>query len=87
MDKILSIGYSMCSFDFSGTGNSEGEYVSLGHREQFDVLSIIRYLYTHYNIKKFILWGRSMGAVAAIKFCALLDELKLKTSDEDLKFI
>lgn len=44
-EKILSLGFNMCSFDFAGTGNSQGEYVSLGHHEQFDVYEVVKTLF------------------------------------------
>jgi len=28
---LLEAGFNVCCFDFAGSGNSEGEYVSLGH--------------------------------------------------------
>jgi alpha/beta superfamily hydrolase len=34
----------LCSFDFSGSGVSEGEYVSLGVFETDDTLCVIDYL-------------------------------------------
>jgi hypothetical protein len=30
-EKVLNKGLNFCSFDFSGTGLSEGKYVSLGY--------------------------------------------------------
>ena len=61
----------MCAFDFSGTGLSEGEYVSLGAHEQFDILDVLDHVSQNFQMKKYILWGRSMGAAAAIKFSSL----------------
>lgn len=81
-DKILSLGFSMCSFDFAGTGNSEGNYVSLGHHEQFDIWTVIKYLFQKYNVKQFGLWGRSMGSAAAIKFYAYYEKRKWEKCEE-----
>lgn len=58
--------FSLCVFDFSGCGLSEGEYVSLGLKEADDVESIIKELKLRFNLRNFILWGRSMGAVTAL---------------------
>jgi len=60
--------YALCSFDFSGCGHSEGEYVTLGFKEIWDLDSIIDHLRKYYGRNKFILWGRSMGAVTAIMY-------------------
>jgi len=36
--KILAEqGINLCTFDFSGCGNSEGDWVTLGHKEKFDL--------------------------------------------------
>lgn len=55
-------------FDFAGCGHSEGDYISLGYNEHYDVHAVVDYLKGWKNLKKFILWGRSMGAVAAVRY-------------------
>lgn len=35
---------SACVFDFAGCGQSEGEYISLGHFELGDVEVVVNYL-------------------------------------------
>jgi alpha/beta superfamily hydrolase len=39
--KILAAGLGLCTFDFSGCGNAEGEYVSLGYFEQEDLKLVL----------------------------------------------
>jgi alpha/beta superfamily hydrolase len=56
-----------CCFDFSGSGVSEGEYVSLGVFETEDTLCVIKYLKSLGYVNNIGLWGRSMGAVTSIK--------------------
>ena len=68
VESILSLGLNFCIFDFAGYGNSEGETVSLGCREIWDIECIIEHLREHYHQYQFILWGRSMGAVAALLY-------------------
>jgi len=41
---ILNSGITLFAFDFSGSGRSDGEYVSLGYYEQDDVKIIVDYL-------------------------------------------
>jgi len=53
-------------FDFSGSGRSEGEYVSLGHQEQRDLVIVLRHLRTSGLATSVGLWGRSMGASTAV---------------------
>lgn len=61
----------MCSFDFSGCGNSEGSTISFGANQKYDIEAVIHYLTERYGIEKYILWGRSMGAVASVKYCQM----------------
>jgi len=34
---LIRNNISICTFDFSGCGNSEGDYISLGYYEQQDL--------------------------------------------------
>ena len=67
---LLPKNICLFSFDFSGCGQSEGEYISLGHYEKEDVDCIIEYLLKSKKVSKFGLWGRSMGAVTAIMYAS-----------------
>ena len=60
----------MLSFDFSGCGNSEGEWVTLGWKEEKDLQAVIAYLDGLGSVSKIGLWGRSMGAATAMSFMA-----------------
>jgi len=62
---LLKHDVSVFSFDFSGTGQSEGEYVSLGHYEEQDLQTVIDYLRRSREVSAIALWGWSMGAVTA----------------------
>lgn len=64
----------MCSFDFSGCGLSEGEYISLGWHEKDDVDLVVKYLEKNKKITKIVLWGRSMGSSAAILYTSIFKE-------------
>ena len=33
-EKVLPLGINFCAFDFSGCGNSEGRWVTLGYKER-----------------------------------------------------
>ena len=41
---FLSLNIIVCAFDFSGGGNSEGQYVTLGWFEQDDVKVVVSFL-------------------------------------------
>ena len=66
LSLVLSLGASLLSFDFSGSGKSEGEYVSLGAFEKDDLQCVIEHLRTAGNTSTIALWGRSMGAATAL---------------------
>ena len=44
MEDILKLGVTFCSFDFSGCGNSEGEVISFGANEKYDVNAVVEKL-------------------------------------------
>lgn len=69
-EYVISRGCNFCSFDFAGSGISEGQFVSMGHYEQDDVHSVISFLREKKQVSKIALWGRSMGAVTAMLFAA-----------------
>lgn len=56
--EYLIPGMGLFSFDFSGTGNSEGTYVTLGAREIEDLHEVILFIKNNLKIKKLALWGR-----------------------------
>jgi pimeloyl-ACP methyl ester carboxylesterase len=66
LSLVLSLGASLLSFDFSGSGKSEGEYVSLGSFEKDDLQCVVEYLRTTGKTSTIALWGRSMGAATAL---------------------
>jgi pimeloyl-ACP methyl ester carboxylesterase len=60
--------YNFCVFDYTGSGLSDGEYVTLGFKEQHDLHSVLSFLRDVYNFRDFFLWGRSMGAATALLY-------------------
>ncbi|KAH0788090.1 Clan SC, family S9, unassigned serine peptidase [Histomonas meleagridis] len=63
---FIPFGCSVLCFDCSGSGNSEGELISLGYHESDDVLCAIKFLRERYKVGKIALWGRSMGAATSL---------------------
>lgn len=61
--NLLNNGMSVCLFDFAGSGMSEGAYISLGYNEVHDLQAVLKHVKERFNVTKFALWGRSMGAV------------------------
>jgi len=68
LNFLLPKNICIFSFDFSGCGKSEGEYISLGYYEKEDVHSVVEFLQKSKKVSKIALWGRSMGAVTAIMY-------------------
>ena len=64
------MGMTVMAFDFSGCGKSEGEWVTLGYKEQDDLATVVKYLRTTRRVSVIGLWGRSMGAVTSIFYTA-----------------
>ena len=81
LGKLLANNIAMCCFDFSGCGNAEGEYVSLGVHEQDDLEAVLAYLTQFPSITEVALWGRSMGAVTALLYLPGCDFIKAVVVD------
>ena len=66
LSYLLSLGVSVLSFDFGGSGKSGGDYVSLGYYERDDLATVIDYLRSTDTTSTIALWGRSMGAATCL---------------------
>jgi len=67
---LLPSNITVFTLDFSGSGLSEGEHVTLGWNEKEDLKAVVNYLRTDGNISCIGLWGRSMGAVTSLMYGA-----------------
>ncbi|XP_031390961.1 uncharacterized protein LOC116203400 isoform X1 [Punica granatum] len=67
---LLPSNITVFTLDFSGSGLSDGEYVSLGWHEKDDLKVVVSYLRSNMQISRIGLWGRSMGAVTSILYGA-----------------
>lgn len=72
LNLVSSYGISLFCLDFSGSGLSQGEYISLGYFEKEDVRVAIEWLRKSETVSRIALWGRSMGAATAILTTAML---------------
>lgn len=63
---LLPSNITVLSFDFSGCGHSDGEWVTLGYKEKDDLQVVIDYLRSTDKVSLIGLWGRSMGAATSI---------------------
>lgn len=68
---VLPYRLSLFAFDFSGSGMSDGHYISLGVNEKHDVETVVDHLVTACRVDKIILWGHSMGAATAVMYAGL----------------
>ena len=53
-------------FDCSGSGLSDGEYITLGMKESDDLHAVMEHIVINKKLTNISLWGRSMGAVTGI---------------------
>ena len=58
----------MFTFDAMGQGKSEGDYISLGQEEAYDLGIIVDHIVEEKKASKIILWGESMGAATVIHY-------------------
>jgi pimeloyl-ACP methyl ester carboxylesterase len=63
---FLPLYITIFCFDFSGSGKSDGEYISLGWWEREDLKIVVDYLRKSGKTSTIGLWGRSMGAATAL---------------------
>lgn len=63
---LLPFNITVFCFDFSGSGLSDGEYLSLGYYERDDLAVVVTYLRESNRVTCIGLWGRSMGASTAL---------------------
>ncbi|MQM03584.1 hypothetical protein Taro_036370 [Colocasia esculenta] len=64
---LLPSNITVFTLDFSGSGLSGGDYVSLGWHEKDDLKVVVSFLRSNKQISCIGLWGRSMGAVTRTK--------------------
>ena len=65
---LLRKNINLFVFDFSGSGLSEGEYISLGYNEKEDLKVVMDFVCKLPGVSKIGLWGRSMGAATALLY-------------------
>ncbi|KAH9605032.1 hypothetical protein KSS87_005365 [Heliosperma pusillum] len=65
---LLPANITVFTLDFSGSGLSDGNYVSLGWHEKNDLGAVVSYLRNTKNVSRIGLWGRSMGAVTCLLY-------------------
>ncbi|OVA20086.1 hypothetical protein BVC80_1665g49 [Macleaya cordata] len=67
---LLPSYITVFTLDFSGSGLSGGEHVTLGWNEKDDLQAVVNYLRSDGNVSCIGLWGRSMGAVTSLMYGA-----------------
>lgn len=65
---LLPIGITVMSVDLSGSGLSDGDYISLGYHEKDDLSVLVEYLRNSKRCSSVGIWGRSMGAATALMY-------------------
>ncbi|KAJ9700197.1 hypothetical protein PVL29_005829 [Vitis rotundifolia] len=67
---LLPSNITVFTVDFSGSGLSGGEHVTLGWNEKDDLRAVVDHLRADGNVSLIGLWGRSMGAVTSLMYGA-----------------
>eukprot|EP00892_Ulva_mutabilis_P009090 jgi/Ulvmu1/6553/UM003_0187.1 len=65
---LLPMGVRVFALDFSGSGISEGDYVTLGANEVEDLSCLVDFIRGGGHTSLIALWGRSMGAVTSLLY-------------------
>mmetsp|Transcript_41100 Transcript_41100/g.87389 ORF Transcript_41100/g.87389 Transcript_41100/m.87389 type:complete len:301 (+) Transcript_41100:165-1067(+) len=64
---LVPQGIAVMALDFAGSGNSDGDYVTLGVNEVDDVEDVVKWLRER-STSHIGMWGRSMGAVVCLLY-------------------
>lgn len=75
--------FGVCSCDFTGSGKSDGDYVSLGYYERYDLECLLQHLQELHGDIEIVLWGRSMGASTALMHVSELTQSSIEREDGD----
>ena len=73
---LLKYDINVCAFDFEGSGNSEGEYISLGYHEKHQLKNIVDFVEKYPGVGEIGLWGRSMGAATTLIYASMDRRIK-----------
>ena len=84
LEGALKSDMTVLGVDLSGSGHSEGEYITLGWNEKDDVWDLIRYMKAKGTVSSVCLWGRSMGMMYQIDFFFLLLTLKQQQQQQQV---
>eukprot|EP00931_Biecheleriopsis_adriatica_P041802 TRINITY_DN23849_c0_g1_i1.p1 TRINITY_DN23849_c0_g1~~TRINITY_DN23849_c0_g1_i1.p1 ORF type:complete len:505 (+),score=111.56 TRINITY_DN23849_c0_g1_i1:84-1598(+) len=87
---LLPHDVTVFCLDLSGSGRSDGEYISLGFHEERDLQAALEHLRRQPNVSTIGLWGRSMGATTACLRAAEDTDLAacvLDSAFQDLKTV
>ncbi|OHS98353.1 hypothetical protein TRFO_08942 [Tritrichomonas foetus] len=69
------------SFDFTGSGKSDGDTIPLIGRGCHDVMTAANFLRTQFQISRIGLWGRSMGAAIGLDTVSISNDFECIVSD------
>ena len=78
---LLKRDINLCIFDFQGSGLSEGDYISLGYHEKYQVKNIVDFLEKYPGVGEIGLWGRSMGAATSLIYASMDKRIKAVVAD------
>jgi alpha-beta hydrolase superfamily lysophospholipase len=70
-EVIRRAGYDAFLVDFRGCGGSSGSVTTAGYREADDVAEAVRYVQQNLHPHRVVIYGRSMGAAAALRAVSL----------------
>ena len=73
---LLKKNINICALDFEGSGYSEGEYISLGYHEKYQLKNIVDFLENYPGVGNIGLWGRSMGAATSLLYASMDKRIK-----------
>jgi pimeloyl-ACP methyl ester carboxylesterase len=64
----MPLEIDLLTFDFTGCGLSDGDYITLGWKERDDLHAVLSFIESQKRFISIVIWGGGMGAATALMY-------------------
>ncbi len=83
---LREAGFNVLLFNWRAHGNSEGEVVTLGFNERYDLIAAVQFAKAH-GAERVGVLGFSMGGTVAIATAAVYDDINVVVADSPFVYV